>query len=338
MQAKETGAQCEHDSTDDIKGWASGRSTVGKTIILGSEVEAGAYPFQVSIINATAKPCAEQNGHFCGGTMIDAGWVLTAGHCVTSNGTLLSPQDVHVYVGSHNFKDGDRIPVAKVFRHPDFVREFFENDIALLQLLRSPKPSVSYATINIIDKHQDATYIRAGTLAKIIGWGKTEATGFSPVLHQTSVNLIDRNECNQNILQERARRLEANADLAQIVRDFRIAPSKLIEIRDAIMRNASPPVVDGMFCAGDPTTAGNAEQVRDSCQGDSGGPIFVTTADGTPLQIGVISWGEGCGVPKLYGVYTRLTKYSDWLKEIKSKAKPPAAVWETRSDTGYVTP
>jgi hypothetical protein len=87
------------------------------------------------------------------------------------------------------------------------------------------------------------------------------------VLHQTSVNLIDRNECNRNILQERARRLEANADLAQIVRDFRISPSKLIEIRDAIMRNASPPVVDGMFCAGDLTAAISAEQVRDSCQG-----------------------------------------------------------------------
>ena len=66
-------------------------------------------------------------------------------------------------------------------------------------------------------------------------------------------------------------------------------------------------ITEGMFCAG--LGAGG----RDSCQGDSGGPLSVATASGRRL-VGIVSWGEGCGKPAKYGVYTRVAGYAEWVR------------------------
>ncbi|MFT5196064.1 MAG: hypothetical protein ACI9EW_001837 [Cellvibrionaceae bacterium] len=58
--------------------------------------------------------------------------------------------------------------------------------------------------------------------------------------------------------------------------------------------------------------AGEKEGGKDSCQGDSGGPL-VTHENGTPVQVGVVSWGDGCGLAGNYGVYTRVAAFQDWL-------------------------
>jgi len=57
---------------------------------------------------------------------------------------------------------------------------------------------------------------------------------------------------------------------------------------------------------------------QDACQGDSGGPLFVNTgSDEEPsyVQIGVVSFGEGCGDEGVPGIYTRLSTTSDWIAE-----------------------
>ena len=43
----------------------------------------------------------------------------------------------------------------------------------------------------------------------------------------------------------------------------------------------------------------------DTCQGDSGGPL--TRGSGNSILTGITSWGTGCALPNLFGVYTRVS-------------------------------
>jgi secreted trypsin-like serine protease len=93
-------------------------------------------------------------------------------------------------------------------------------------------------------------------------------------------------------------------------------PNALMEVTLPAVSNArcnKPASYDGkiknmMFCAG------RKEGGPDSCQGDSGGPATVTTPTGLKLA-GIVSWGDGCGFPNKYGVYTRVSAFTSWVEQ-----------------------
>jgi len=68
-------------------------------------------------------------------------------------------------------------------------------------------------------------------------------------------------------------------------------------------------ITAAMFCAGE------KEGGVDSCQGDSGGPVD-TILDGKDRVVGIVSWGQGCALALKYGVYTRVSKISDWANSV----------------------
>ncbi|XP_012288933.1 trypsin-1 [Orussus abietinus] len=82
----------------------------------------------------------------------------------------------------------------------------------------------------------------------------------------------------------------------------------VMSLKDCRNTSYSPRMIsDNMLCAGYP------DGQKDSCQGDSGGPLVAEREDKRYELIGVVSWGNGCARPGYPGVYTRVTRYMDWI-------------------------
>jgi len=64
-------------------------------------------------------------------------------------------------------------------------------------------------------------------------------------------------------------------------------------------------ITNGMICAG------FAHVNRDTCFGDSGGPLTRQKDNRFKVLTGITSWGFGCA--DTYGVYTRVSKFRDWI-------------------------
>uniref|UniRef100_A0A8C8WGR8 Peptidase S1 domain-containing protein n=1 Tax=Panthera leo TaxID=9689 RepID=A0A8C8WGR8_PANLE len=121
-----------------------------------------------------------------------------------------------------------------------------------------------------------------GTECWVTGWGQPEEV-LAPMpvlLQETEQHILHHKKCNW------------------------ILQTQLGTFRSMVRK--------GMICA-------YRAEKKGICKGDSGGPL-VCEFNETWVQVGIVSWGIGCGRRNFPAVYTEVSFYRDWVTDHLSQA------------------
>ncbi len=259
-------------------------------IVGGVDANVSDFPFIAAIGSVNQQG---NFGQFCGGTLISDTWILTASHCsVDDQGVVLDASKIKLAArlgSTDRTKDGQLVNISRVILHPEYDTVGADSkanteddgvvlgyDIALWELSSPVSLAGSLYTLEMLSPELE-TLTADNTLATAIGWGTLFSGGPSPDnLQVVHLPIANPQQC-----------LDANKA---------VFPS---------LANFNTQICTGVLEGG-----------IDTCQGDSGGPLLVRSQDNTKwFHAGATSYGAGCALPQLPGLYARTSVLSAWVKE-----------------------
>ncbi|GIX69214.1 apolipoprotein(a) [Caerostris extrusa] len=155
------------------------------------------WPWQVSL----QFPYSEVNGHFCGGTLINAQWVLTATHCVANKP---DPGQMKIVLGAHNkftrtpyehVRYSDTVIAYPELLGQDMIKASFNDDISLIKLNAPVIFSKGVQPACLPPQNWTA---QPGWSCYVTGWGATRGSGTSDALKQMDVTVQSKDICSFN--------------------------------------------------------------------------------------------------------------------------------------------
>jgi len=197
-------------------------------VVGGTDAAVGDWPWQVGIARSY-----NPRTPFCGGSLINRQWVVTANHCFGTAGTnTIKPKDIVILLGEHDIsKNDDKARVAKVskiIRHEDYKVGSYDADIALVKLRCPVTYNALIKPVCLPDQDQEETI---GESCYVTGWGRTQEGGKqAKVLQEAKLPIVSRKTCSDGF-------------------------------------GTRSKVTENMVCAG------FKKGGIDACQGDSGGPF-----------------------------------------------------------------
>lgn len=140
-----------------------------RRIINGKNAKPGKFPYQVSLV--------EGSRHFCGGSILNKKWILTAAHCVKGQ------SNIRVFVGTISKTEGKSYQNSQTI-----IRKGY--DIALLKTKKPIKFGKNVKPIQMINKK-----VKTGSSIVVSGWGRISDKGFTNTLKYLKTKFLDQSAC-----------------------------------------------------------------------------------------------------------------------------------------------
>ncbi|XP_033327016.2 venom serine protease 34 [Megalopta genalis] len=168
-------------------GWKNPTRIVG-----GTETGVNEFPMMAALVDFNTKM------PFCGGTIIDNNYLLTAAHCTLHRNIT----EYGVLIGDHDYTTGAETNSSKVYGikrvivHPNYSSSLKINDVAILGLKGTIQYTQKVGPACLPFEHSDDSF--GGDHVQAIGWGSKEyGEGPSTTLQKVTLSVETNLECRK---------------------------------------------------------------------------------------------------------------------------------------------